>query len=1470
MKCWVLKLKGVDESISDILFKEDINGSSLVLLNQTELKSLGVPFGPAKLIIHARDEVVRLRTEEPKGSVNRPGGPCKPYPFVRYHDSHRYMEGCILTVTESGALDLIEPCHEFKAFTNTTEESKFRKFTYDVVRFGAACMNSRTNGTIHFGIGDKPEFVHGEVLGVIVKDKEAYAKALKTAVQKCFEKKRVEAAQKCIKHPRFVGLLNKNLTSSDKCVIEVDIVPDSNVCQNDIYHIFNVDYKKKQQSKQFYIRDGASIRNLEQKEREKEMFITNMTQLVECRKQAEEKHLTGIKSSTQGSRLIQMITGGSRSLDKSHFERYVIVTNKFHSAQFESLGFLVELDPIAVLDFDPESADNGLQHHFNEQSPVTVHVPVDYKITEAVEDIAKGLKLTRRTSWVFCNGGVRDEVPSEIDEWLMDKGASVRDVISFLCRKDVLPNKRFLVIFLLFSTMSEEMDPLVEAFSSFWQELKGEEQILCICDNEETFISWRDRINARCRIDISSRCIYELSFAEVSGTTLSLFSKHRLSSRFLPCVGEGNVLLEKKVERSLSTLEVLCMNQCEGGNDEKKVIEENFYKGAKVSWWNFYFSEEPGSSPFIKRDKFDFIISTIMQEKSSSGKTCALLNLMHLPGCGGTTLAMHVLWDCRKTFRCAVLRDNTADFAEIAAQVIQLLTYKREETAPQVPVLLLIDDFDNDDKEKVFELKQLIEDECVKNNIRSKSPQVILLNCMIAESSVLIEDKDTVFIGNSLSEKELELFAKKLAEIEKTHKSAQETFYGFMFMKENFSSDYAQRVARKTLKGFNINQKEAQLLAMLALLQAYCKGASLSVSLCEEFLDVQPQPVCGTSKVEDGFGKFSTLITSCLVESKIVFQGVKMIHSRIASHCLQELAATHNVTKADIAGRLLTTNKLYECMQGKEKLLQDVRYILVKRNYSQEEESQFSPLIHDIAKESPGMEEMVLANASKIFVKDAIVFQLLARYYYLKKRDYTEAKHFAKKAKELSQDNSFIADTSAQVIKHELKNAMAEYKAKHFDPENVKRFLKMAQSAIEAFKETQALAKKESKQRLQIKTDNSAFNTSGCLGEIQVQVLIIQVLEKTPVFSPKNTSHKLLSWVLSHGIEAVEKHDQSQMENKPYYMIFRQFNDLLSNLKYNMKVNIEFLDNFFVNLGSRFGIKDSREQVSQRELSKCFEKYAELFCKMDPAAHGYNPQIQFMYQLFQARQYLEKNKADTYVGILSCLSNNTTPDVMEGIVRQQNILLRDPKHTVKDRINFIYVNVVLSCIKLASPYIEPHQKVIDHLCNILHRQFPPDDTLPLCFIAVVLLWPQQNHIFPQSRNLRNYITQMKSSYHNVMKEVCNGKRPIIHFFLGKKQGYEKLVHFENIKRCLKTEPEQFSSMWEDNKIWRERRVVELLCRVTGVVNNNGSILVDTSEQSLRLEVTPVFRSQLSGHAKGSKVSFFVGFTLKGPVALDIN
>ncbi|KAF3848401.1 hypothetical protein F7725_014898 [Dissostichus mawsoni] len=195
----------------------------------------------------------------------------------------------------------------------------------------------------------------------------------------------------------------------------------------------------------------------------------------------------------------------------------------------------------------------------------------------------------------------------------------------------------------------------------------------------------------------------------------------------------------------------------------------------------------------------------------------------------------------------------------------------------------------------------------------------------------------------------------------------------------------------------------------------------------------------------------------------------------------------------------------------------------------------------------------------------------------------------------------------------------------------------MAQSAIDAFKDTQSLAKKESLQRLDLK-DNSTFNTAGCLGEIQVGVIVIEVLAKTPVFSSDNVRHDIMSRVLSGDVKLqdVERNDKRRHKHTHYSTILRPFEDLLYSLRCRMKVNFDFLERFYI------GMKDKRDQIVQQELFRCFRVYANLFCKTDSADLLKNQGMLNMLKLHEARQYLEMQKADSYSGILSYLSNQSS------------------------------------------------------------------------------------------------------------------------------------------------------------------------------------------------------------------------------------
>lgn len=1441
----MLQIK-VDKEDAETVYNAKINGDSLLLLETSDLTELCLSLSAKKLIIHNRDQL--------KQNVTTQSCSLKPYPFKRYNAAHRYQENSILDVTETGTIGYIQPCHEFKAFTNTSEENEMTKYTYEVIRFAAACMNSRTNGTIHFGVADD-----GKILGISVQDKDSFTTRQSRAIEKHFQEQFVERAKKCIMPPRFVQVLNAAMTSTGKWVIEVDIEPSSIVCKELYFHTLDLEKNakdlkssgKKNDGKSFFIRKDNSSTNLLSPDPSKtyKKYIADMPELSQFRKDEEEKHLSEVKNSVQGSKLCEMLTGGTHSLDKSHFTWYVVVANKSHPDQLENLKFLTYMDMMAVLDFDPESAENGLSRLFEDRK-TNSHLPAEYKITQAVEDIIDKLKLTRNTSWVFCNGGFNEENPSDSQKWLTEKGSSVRDVVSFLCRKDVLPNKKFLIVFLLLNQVTDGNDPMLETFSMFLQELKGTNQILCVCDNETTYNLWKDLIKGRYEVDISKRCISELSFTEINGTVLSLWSENRKSDRFLPGVGGSKVVLSKKIEDTLDLLSILCVNQCDGGNEDKQQHEETFYRGGKVCWWNFYFSEQPGSVPFIKRDKFEYITDAIIPDLLNMKRTCVFFNIFHLPGCGGTTLAMHVLWTLKNKYRCAVLQEKTDDFTDVAQQIVELLTYETKDQQTRPPVLLMIDDFEDIGDVKKLQLQ--IEEECIKQNIFSKSPQVILINCMRAESREQAEEnEDSVFTGNNLSEKEQEQFKEKLKEFKKA-KTNTDTFYGFMILKTNFSLEYIQGVVKNTLKGFNFQHKHTQLFAVLVLLNVYCKNALLSVSACEEFFHLQTTEDCGSCRVEDRFEKFSTLLTRCTAASKRVFEGVRVIHSSIAQHCLKELTASHGVTKADITNILLTTHFFHDLFLGKQKLMYDVRSMLVKRA-----KGLFSPLIHDIMKETPGMEETILLNAEKFYRKDAIIFQLLARYYYLKNdKDFQMANSWAKKAKDHPKANSYICDTVAQVRKGELKHQFYRARDDPIKPDSLEMYLTLAESATKACKETQQIAHKETVTRLQRPNDYNTYNTAGCLSELQVAVKVIEILLKTPPFN--TTDNQILSQVLSGQIK-IEDLTRRQPELKAYSDVLRKHLRYLLDLKGQMKQHFDFLDRYFVNLAPFLAEKDTLKDLTRDRVNQCFQQYIRLFGEMNWTMIVNDNHMNTMKKIEKTRQCLEMNKADSYTGLLECLYKKDSASTLEEIIQQYYFLLQSEKvQYVKDAVNFVYANVILANINPESKCIRPYQNIHRFLCNLIEQCTSFSESLALNYIALLLLWQDQGH-----HELTSFASQIRNLYTNMWRSVGNGRRAAIHFFLGKENGYKGLISQRDVNSWLKPE-QNISTEWDNEKTWKQVRETGKLYRASGKIRNNCILVADSN-----VMVYPMFKCQLPKEF-GTRVSFFIGFSMKGPVALDID
>ncbi|XP_048377369.1 sterile alpha motif domain-containing protein 9-like [Stegostoma tigrinum] len=1438
---------------------------------------------------------------------------CEPYPFDERHVGTRYIQNYILS-PETGPSNLIDPVHEFKLFNLTvdaTEEDMKKKFSNEVFRFAAACMNSRTNGTIHFGVGDTGSgYEHGEIIGVSVDNPAKYIDHISNHFAQYFEKEKIEHAKLSIRPPRFVEILNPNQTLSAKFIIEVDVVPSFRICDSNLYHIYMMNQVNgkwmKSKEQHLFIRDGGSSRdilrnkNLTEREAEYRRFSTEtLKTLVDKRKSAEEKPQKQTKQQ-EGYKLVRMITGGSEMIDTSYYQWYILVTNKSQQTQAHNFDFVKEMNWFCVLEFDPESVTSGVCKSYREDRATNLHFPshfqdIDTAVTEKIEQ----LHLYKQTSWIFCNGR------SDLDDqnykplvpkmWYKERAADVRKLISFLCRVDIMPKGKFLVVFLILSKVDDPRDPFLETFCSFFQELKGTEDILCICESHQTFLRWKDLMLCTCEsYELTERCVSALSLEEVNATVLKLKSVTRSTRRFLPSATSASVILQKKDEELLTALEILCENECEGTeieNDQnrfkefQKSKEEQFYRGGKASWWNFYFDTKV---PFIKRDSY-MKLEELINAKSPSAMCVKIINLFHHPGCGGTTLAMHFLWESRKKFRCAVLKNSKEDFVEIGKQVIHLVTYQVTTNSEYLPVLLLVDDFE--ELENVHVLQNLIQAIVAEKGLRFEWPLVIILNCMRSQDPVKSSKKsvlESVALKHELSIKEQQLFERKLEEIEEQH-SKPENFYSFMIMKSNFDEKYIENVVHNSLKDLNTKSKQGQLISILALLNWYVKDSSISVSKCEEFLGLGQVKTSfwGPEKFEDAMGTYCNLLIRVEVEEFGRYEGIRIIHPLIANRCLDELKHSYKLHKSEIALMLLSQSIFLQRSIGREKLLQDTWSLLITRRrkeHGDEADTLFSPLIEALQSEEGNKQVVnVLTEASNRFDQNPFISQVLARHFYLIVKDYDSALYWATKAKERAKDNSYITDTLGQVFKSKLKYRM---ECVEIDKDTVvtshqlREFLDLAESASNAFRESQQLTEQKGESRLDWEEPSSkrkydVYNTSGYLGEIEVALYVIDILRMIPFFNEKNKIGEMpLKHILSGNLN-LEHIEKTNSTDEELCSVVEEYNRYLINIQITMKRSFDFFEDYFVHFKTKNIEREIAEFKIRRKVSECFSKYTKVFCSSHTEirdARISRPKLSLPLALEECRKYLESQKADRFAGLLEFLTNNHEigQSVEEIVSKYQFLLQNSTTQLTRQKQNFILATIVLNCVKPKSKKIETFNKLRELLKQVLQDVGFDFGHVEPYFLASLLFWPTKyNEINEDSKFLLKCINAIKQSFRCRYGRMSRSKHPVAHFYLGKKEGLNRFVHKAKIDHFFNKVP-QLNTLWQSGEIWKTDEVKKLLLRLHGRTGDDNKVYVEFGgAEKIKIPVRPVYLGKLRSGQSIEKISFYLGFSMDGPIAYDI-
>ncbi|XP_036412005.1 sterile alpha motif domain-containing protein 9 [Colossoma macropomum] len=1401
---------------------------------------------------------------------------CSFYPFDQQSVSHRYIENYILP-PESGPSNLVDPVHEYK-FLGRAEDIDImkKKINKEVFRFAAGCLNRRTNGTIHFGVADSKDstYCHGEIVGVSVNENDVIIDHFNQGINRYFEDK-ADDAKRCIRQPRFVEVLSSDSTSSSKYVIEVDVVPSYSIVHGKIYYTQTLDEDnewRKSKGKSLFIRDGAATRDICKIGNPRDLQVelakvnTDLNVLDTLRKEAEKKPESKRKLN-QGEKLKNLLTCGGGTLD--HYDYYIIVMNKSHSDQLQNLKFLTAWKLFCVLDFDPDSVKNGSCHSYRKNRIANLHSPGQFHGDPG--SLIQKLNLYQQTSWVFCNGRVdidkESDKPLPPSEWLIHRAGEVQDMISFLCHPDTLPRGRFLVIFLLLSVVEGMNDPIFDTFMSFYKNLGGTQNIISICTSDSAFQKWKDFIQIRTELDINGQSIYELELSEINGTILE--QHNQTKDRLLPSVDRSSVVLTQIDEDSMPALEILCQNQCENVYDEESEefvnfrikTEAEFYRGDKVKWWNFYFSDKTPTKPFIQRDKYTHVKNMIRSQTNEPTSTCVMVNLFHHPGCGGTTLAMHVMWDLRKEFRCAVLRDNTISKTEVAQQVNYLIKCGKTERSRKTPVLLLVED--SEETENTQELQH-----CLRKIIGEMDAFVVILNCVRSKSP---KEKhktsvtDSQYITAALSKDEQNAFEVKLKELQEIH-DKPENFYSFMIMKSNFNQEYVANVAYNILRDVDVGSREAQLLSILALLNTYVADSSISASLCEDFLGIKRTPHW-KEFVMNKMEPYSCLLIEFQVEEYGVYKAIRFVHQRIAAECVKVLEERHNSPRADIILNMLHTDLFFERGIGKDNLLQSLKSMLITRQRKtegDEKDTLFSPLIEDIKSGNDGPRKIqhILTEASKRLYKDFTIPQALARHYYLNERNFDLAKEWANNAKTIK-ENSYTVDTVGQVSRNELKHKMDSKKQKLYTSDDLQEFLELAKAAIKAFQRAQILAKTDDNADIEERRHwkQNTYNISGYMSEIDIAMTVFDIVRRLPLFPEKDAMKNEYIKQFFEGKMPLSSIPIAQTDaNQKLVAILKDYEQFLISLKSCVDKAFEFLEVFFTYTREKGVVDKERQNKNRNWIFDHYKNYTSLFCSSSEEKLS-KPKLSLNMEIEECRMFLKENRANYFPRILQLLE--VRKEMIEPIAEKHSFIYQNCNDkSLQDKANHLLTHIILKLIQPKSKVAKSEKELTDLLKEILQEAGLSHQYPEPYYLALLLLWPGKKQ---PDKQIATYVEKIRNASQKQHSPILRNRASIAHLYLGKSDGLDRLVSKTVLDGCF-SDISRRNIVWQSGDIFKEKAIKEKLLRVNGIIEQRH---LYAEYGKLQIPVRPAYLGGIrSGHST-EKVSFYVGFAIDGPLAYDI-
>ncbi|KAL1277480.1 hypothetical protein QQF64_024153 [Cirrhinus molitorella] len=957
--------------------------------------------------------------------------------------------------------------------------------------------------------------------------------------------------------------------------------------------------------------------------------------------------------------------------------------------------------------------------------------------------------------------------------------------------------------------------------------MEGHEDIICLAESEENFKKWQRFALGSCEMEtVNSSSVVGMTISQVNATLQQVQPTTTQVTKRLPIHVKGECFLGTREEEMRCSLEILSLNHCEETSpelieSEKETIEQQFYHGGKVTWMNLWLADRKIVGEIIQRDAYSEVNSLLKDCLcwSLDRAPISCINIYHHPGSGGSTVARQVLWNNRRDLRCAVIKPSYSATV-VSEDAIWLREYEEKDPQKCLPILLLFEDCDQEYLEDVkYELEVAIN----TKKIARGTLCFILLSCRRShnpEKMCKESVQQNVSITHKLSETEKKQFSKKRQSLEEQF--SPEFILTFVLMSEEFESHriaaYVKQFVKHLLQGIDHKSVVTKLVLYVALLNTYVQNSFISQSHCEALLALSShlerfRQHAFVTSLDDQ----ARLVLIHLRDENTYINSIRIIHPLVAKEILQQLLGEKQ-QQSDLALDLLNNDVLFEHRFGKDHYMKFLRDLFMTRrriSKGDELDSFFSPLIEHVReKECPDKAIELLKAAYKRFNEDAFFAQQLARLNYKHDR-FEEAEQWAKTAVAKRPNNSYFLDTKGQVYRQWFVAKCKAMEQTEKTPENIVDALETALKAIECFQACEKAAVE----------DNETINNAGFFGVVEVGCVLLKLISSLDVFSKRNHSQcikYLLTDYMPAEVEIPWEHFHGKLKNLQKIMLeaLEWISEDLSYFQTDLNTDKE-------------KTSETVERTTKHPMHWLVNK-SSAYGKYFSVASQTKDQNQGKLTPVMKRMMIYYHGGGNITTIFSLLTNQKVGNpvmVLELIVSLYPNNPMTSQMPQADLVNYIASHFALSCLSTQSPKLAIFQDL-----QRLSNQFPKEKhrCLPSAlFLLVLLFWPEEQDTEVEKehkyKTVLSAVEHLQRLYDKKLKDIPPRKKRIYtHFFLSNGTGFEKFVH---------------KSWTEDEKVFLE------------------------GPKGMRFHI-PALKTSSVPH-NNENVTFYLGFTLKGPVAYNI-